>query len=159
MPTLRELQNVSPLVEQAAAYILSSSFGYTNVYTTADDDVNAPFPRIEVSATRVGPTGHKFVSGSNSFYDHSYNVQMSVYVVSDRAETSASQHKLIAGNVGIALGDNTNYISASSMPYHYMLRSDLQNEAYQVRDDENATYDQTAMNFEQVVIIKPQFFP
>lgn len=161
MATLQQLQTIEGYVETSSLYILSSSFGYTNVYTSLDESVNAPYPRIELSCLKGSPTGHKFVSDSNDFYDHSYNAQLNVYVVSDRADTRLSEHRTILSNIITALSDNRNFTSASGMPMHYMFKSDFSNQGYQIREEANdgPTYDESAVTFEQIVIIKPQFFP
>jgi hypothetical protein len=84
-----------------------------------------------------------------------------VYIVSDRADTSVTQHREIVGNVVTALGDNVNFISASAMIYHYTHRSNFSNQGFEMGDEaENGSiFDRTGITFDQMIIIKPQFWP
>lgn len=156
MATIEQLYNFEPLIESASVAILSSSYGLTNVYTSMDDTVNLPYPRIEINSQKGTPTGHKFVSGSNSFYDHSFNTMLAIYIVSDRAETNVNQHRDMVTKAIVALTDNVNYIPYMDM--HYIYQSNLSNQGYQMRNEADTQFDETAVTLDQIIIIKPQFF-
>lgn len=156
MPTLQTLIDIEPVIESASAYILSASYGRTNVYTSMQP-YTASMPRIEITCQRGAPTGHKFVSGSNDFYDMAYNAVLSVYVVSDRAKTNVTTHRALVNDVAVALTNNYNFNTGSLLPYHYLHRSDISNQAYALRAEEDATFDETGITIEQIVYIKPQY--
>lgn len=152
MPNISTLMNFQPVVESAAASVISSSVGITSVYTIRGDGEDRPTPRVELQCLVGQPNGHVYLSSSREYWHDQYSVAIQALVTTHRAANEIS-HSTYVSDLRTSLTNNKLLNTASLMPNYVLLNPRLGGAAHNF--DQDANLDKTALSVEYILCILP----